>query len=242
MSERAGVKPSDMSAFWMPFHMNRQFKSAPRLLASVKGCATRRTTGGTFSRHSRTVALERAAYAGRSEAHLLCELGFGGGGYHAEDCVALLPVAWRRAAHLVFRTRAWISWHGLRRGFGGWYCAEQQGIFRWTVACYRSFAAYAEYQGGSVFERVARVVHTSRGRTRGAGYAARRADDCRSEHGVGGRIDRCTGFGARLVAAVAGDLQHARRPAGVREEPFNANPVGMLDSLISFACAPSRRT
>ena len=43
-------------------------------------------------------------------------------------------------------------------------------------------------------------------------------------------------------AAVAGDLQHSRRPAGVREEPFNANPVGMLDSLISFACAPSRRT
>ncbi|WP_408493654.1 aminotransferase class III-fold pyridoxal phosphate-dependent enzyme [Paraburkholderia sediminicola] len=37
MNERAGVKPPDMSAFWMPFTANRQFKSAPRLLASAKG-------------------------------------------------------------------------------------------------------------------------------------------------------------------------------------------------------------
>lgn len=37
MNERAGVNPSDMSAFWMPFNVNRQFKSAPRLLASAKG-------------------------------------------------------------------------------------------------------------------------------------------------------------------------------------------------------------
>ena len=29
--------PPDMSAFWMPFTANRQFKSAPRLLASAKG-------------------------------------------------------------------------------------------------------------------------------------------------------------------------------------------------------------
>ncbi|WP_341312977.1 aspartate aminotransferase family protein [Paraburkholderia sp. IMGN_8] len=37
MKERATAKPPDMSAFWMPFTANRQFKSAPRLLASAKG-------------------------------------------------------------------------------------------------------------------------------------------------------------------------------------------------------------
>ncbi|MFM0278496.1 hypothetical protein P0D75_10800 [Paraburkholderia sediminicola] len=37
MNERAGVNTPDMSAFWMPFTANRQFKSAPRLLASAKG-------------------------------------------------------------------------------------------------------------------------------------------------------------------------------------------------------------
>jgi 4-aminobutyrate aminotransferase-like enzyme len=37
MNERASVNPPDMSAFWMPFTANRQFKSAPRLLSSAKG-------------------------------------------------------------------------------------------------------------------------------------------------------------------------------------------------------------
>ncbi|SHK84914.1 aspartate aminotransferase family protein [Paraburkholderia terricola] len=37
MTEHAGVNPPDMSAFWMPFTANSQFKSAPRLLASAKG-------------------------------------------------------------------------------------------------------------------------------------------------------------------------------------------------------------
>ncbi|KXU89348.1 omega amino acid--pyruvate aminotransferase [Paraburkholderia monticola] len=36
MTEPAATPP-DMSAFWMPFTANRQFKSAPRLLASAKG-------------------------------------------------------------------------------------------------------------------------------------------------------------------------------------------------------------
>ena len=190
MSERAGVKPSDMSAFWMPFHMNRQFKSAPRLLASVKGCATRRTTGGTFSRHSRTVALERAAYAGRSEAHLLCELGFGGGGYHAK---VALPYYLSRGEG----PRTWFfgrerGYHGM--GFGG-------------VSVGGSAPNNKAFSGG-LLPAIVHLPHTLNIKE----------------------------------AAVAGDLQHARRPAGVREEPFNANPVGMLDSLISFACAPSRRT
>jgi beta-alanine--pyruvate transaminase len=33
----ANANPPDMAAFWMPFTANRQFKSAPRLLASAKG-------------------------------------------------------------------------------------------------------------------------------------------------------------------------------------------------------------
>jgi beta-alanine--pyruvate transaminase len=39
MNERAtaNANPPDMAAFWMPFTANRQFKSAPRLLASAKG-------------------------------------------------------------------------------------------------------------------------------------------------------------------------------------------------------------
>ena len=37
MNERTGVSPPDMPAFWMRFIANRQFKSAPRLLASAKG-------------------------------------------------------------------------------------------------------------------------------------------------------------------------------------------------------------
>ena len=39
MNERAtaNANPPDMAAFWMAFTANRQFKSAPRLLASAKG-------------------------------------------------------------------------------------------------------------------------------------------------------------------------------------------------------------
>ena len=37
MNERASVNTPDMSAFWMPFTANRQFKSAPGLLESAKG-------------------------------------------------------------------------------------------------------------------------------------------------------------------------------------------------------------
>jgi len=37
MSERTGVNSPDMSAFWMPFTANCQFKSAPRLLVRAKG-------------------------------------------------------------------------------------------------------------------------------------------------------------------------------------------------------------
>jgi beta-alanine--pyruvate transaminase len=36
MNDRA-VNPPDMTAFWMPFTANRQFKSAPRLLSGAKG-------------------------------------------------------------------------------------------------------------------------------------------------------------------------------------------------------------
>jgi beta-alanine--pyruvate transaminase len=36
-SATANANPPDMAAFWMPFTANRQFKSAPRLLASAKG-------------------------------------------------------------------------------------------------------------------------------------------------------------------------------------------------------------
>ncbi|MFM0495795.1 omega-aminotransferase AptA [Paraburkholderia caledonica] len=37
MTESADANQPDMSAFWMPFTANRQFKSAPRLLSSAKG-------------------------------------------------------------------------------------------------------------------------------------------------------------------------------------------------------------
>ena len=36
MSNRLKVTPNDLSAFWMPFTSNRQFKQAPRMLAAAK--------------------------------------------------------------------------------------------------------------------------------------------------------------------------------------------------------------
>ncbi|MCB1417712.1 MAG: aminotransferase class III-fold pyridoxal phosphate-dependent enzyme, partial [Notoacmeibacter sp.] len=36
MSNRLNVTPNDLSAFWMPFTANRQFKKAPRMLAGAK--------------------------------------------------------------------------------------------------------------------------------------------------------------------------------------------------------------
>ncbi len=36
MSNRLKVTPNDLSAFWMPFTANRQFKQAPRMFASAK--------------------------------------------------------------------------------------------------------------------------------------------------------------------------------------------------------------
>ncbi len=36
MSNRLNVAPNDLSAFWMPFTSNRQFKQAPRMLAAAK--------------------------------------------------------------------------------------------------------------------------------------------------------------------------------------------------------------
>ncbi|WP_159589243.1 aspartate aminotransferase family protein [Chelativorans xinjiangense] len=36
MSNRLSVKPNDLSAFWMPFTANRQFKQAPRMLVAAK--------------------------------------------------------------------------------------------------------------------------------------------------------------------------------------------------------------
>src|SRR5215475_7469112 len=36
MSNRLNVVPNDLSAFWMPFTANRQFKQAPRMFASAK--------------------------------------------------------------------------------------------------------------------------------------------------------------------------------------------------------------
>jgi beta-alanine--pyruvate transaminase len=36
MSNRLNVAPNDLSAFWMPFTANRQFKQAPRMLAAAK--------------------------------------------------------------------------------------------------------------------------------------------------------------------------------------------------------------
>src|SRR6202047_3393984 len=35
-SERAGVVPNDLEAYWLPFTPNRAFKAAPRLIARAK--------------------------------------------------------------------------------------------------------------------------------------------------------------------------------------------------------------
>ena len=45
MSTRTTVAPNDLRAFWMPFTANRQFKSAPRLLASAEGMYYTATDG-----------------------------------------------------------------------------------------------------------------------------------------------------------------------------------------------------
>ncbi len=36
MSDRLKVAPNDLSAYWMPFTANRQFKQAPRMFVSSK--------------------------------------------------------------------------------------------------------------------------------------------------------------------------------------------------------------
>ena len=36
-SERAGVIPNDLEAYWLPFTPNRAFKAAPRLITRAKG-------------------------------------------------------------------------------------------------------------------------------------------------------------------------------------------------------------
>ena len=36
MSNRMNVAPNDLSAFWMPFTSNRQFKQAPRMMVAAK--------------------------------------------------------------------------------------------------------------------------------------------------------------------------------------------------------------
>ena len=36
MSNRRNVTPNDLSAFWMPFTANRQFKKAPRMFVGAK--------------------------------------------------------------------------------------------------------------------------------------------------------------------------------------------------------------
>lgn len=36
MSDRRNVTPNDLSAFWMPFTANRQFKKAPRMFVGAK--------------------------------------------------------------------------------------------------------------------------------------------------------------------------------------------------------------
>ncbi|HEX5421589.1 MAG TPA: aspartate aminotransferase family protein [Gammaproteobacteria bacterium] len=43
-----GVGRNDLEAYWLPFTANRQFKSAPRLLASAKGMYYRLTDGRTL--------------------------------------------------------------------------------------------------------------------------------------------------------------------------------------------------
>src|SRR3979409_343096 len=35
-TERSGIVPNDLEAYWLPFHPNRAFKAAPRLLARAK--------------------------------------------------------------------------------------------------------------------------------------------------------------------------------------------------------------
>ena len=56
MSNRLKVTPNDLSAFWMPFTANRQFKQAPRMFVSRQGHALhhqRRPQGAR--RHGRAV-------------------------------------------------------------------------------------------------------------------------------------------------------------------------------------------
>ena len=36
MSSRQNIAPNDLSAFWMPFTSNRQFKKAPRMFVGAK--------------------------------------------------------------------------------------------------------------------------------------------------------------------------------------------------------------
>src|SRR3984893_19583721 len=36
-TERAGVIPNDLEAYWLPFTPNRAFKASPRLIARAKG-------------------------------------------------------------------------------------------------------------------------------------------------------------------------------------------------------------
>ncbi|MHB2264254.1 omega-aminotransferase AptA [Aliihoeflea sp. PC F10.4] len=47
MSNRLNVAPNDLSAFWMPFTSNRQFKQAPRMLAAAKDMHYTTTDGRT---------------------------------------------------------------------------------------------------------------------------------------------------------------------------------------------------
>ena len=48
MSNRLNVAPNDLSAFWMPFTANRQFKQAPRMLAAAKDMHYTTTDGRTI--------------------------------------------------------------------------------------------------------------------------------------------------------------------------------------------------
>ncbi|MCA6317950.1 hypothetical protein, partial [Phenylobacterium sp.] len=47
MSADYGDNRPDLSAFWMPFTANRQFKDAPRLLAEASGMYYRTVDGDT---------------------------------------------------------------------------------------------------------------------------------------------------------------------------------------------------
>ena len=66
MSNRLKVTPNDLSAFWMPFTANRQFKQAPRMFVSRQGHALhhdRRPQGAR--RHRRACGASMPAIAGR---------------------------------------------------------------------------------------------------------------------------------------------------------------------------------